>query len=249
MKKAVLIIFLVGFCKVFAAFEFDILGQLTASINFPMIIEPDVASYTKSSAAANFGVALQIGNQFSIPPKNLRSGRPMEAPIFNRGNQYSAKEIKGVSVFFDLRIEQETIALGNNSLTQITNTNSINMNMYKMTGLNLGAGITTKFIFGSVNSLVPRDTILGFGVGAKVLVNVQNVVLSTMIPVISPYIDVFVEQRFFVSRKLALIGGLHIGADMMIFQATDMGAFFNGIYVTAYPSMNIGLSIGLHFGH
>ena len=255
MKKAVLIIFLVGFCKVFAAFEFDILGQLTASINFPMIIEPDVASYTKSSAAANFGVALQIGNQFSIPPKNLRSGRPMEAPIFNRGNQYSAKEIKGVSVFFDLRIEQETIALGNNSLTQITNTNSINMNMYKMTGLNLGAGITTKFIFGSVNSLVPRDTILGFSLGAKLLVNLFGVDAAMLgvgaRPVITPYIDLFVEQRFFVARKFALVGGINIGADIMIaFLNENLRDFFvyNNV-LTIYPSLNIGFSLGLHFGH
>ena len=254
MKKAVLIIFLVGFCKVFAAFEFDILGQLTASINFPIAM-PTNASSTKSSAAANFGVALQIGNQFSIPPKNLRSGRPMEAPIFNRGNQYSAKEIKGVSVFFDLRIEQETIALGNNSLTQITNTNSINMNMYKMTGLNLGAGITTKFIFGSVNSLVPRDTILGFSLGAKLLVNLFGVDAAMLgvgaRPVITPYIDLFVEQRFFVARKFALVGGINIGADIMIaFLNENLRDFFvyNNV-LTIYPSLNIGFSLGLHFGH
>ena len=254
MKKAVLIIFLVGFCKVFAAFEFDILGQLTASINFPIAM-PTNASSTKSSAAANFGVALQIGNQFSIPPKNLRSGRPMEAPIFNRGNQYSAKELKGVSVFFDLRIEQETIALGNNSLTQITNTNSINMNMYKMTGLNLGAGITTKFIFGSVNSLVPRDTILGFSLGAKLLVNLFGVDAAMLgvgaRPVITPYIDLFVEQRFFVARKFALVGGINIGADIMIaFLNENLRDFFvyNNV-LTIYPSLNIGFSLGLHFGH
>ena len=215
MKKFVLVIFLAGFCKVFAAFEFDILGNLTATTSFPMT--ESRANKVSGSTEAIFGASLQIGNQFSM-----------------------ANALKGVSVFADVRIEQETIGI---TLPGDTKT------VTKKTGLNMGVGLTTKFIFGSVNSLVPRDTILGFGVGAKVLVNVQNVVLSTMIPVISPYIDVFVEQRFFVSRKLALIGGLHIGADMMIFQATDMGAFFNGIYVTAYPSMNIGLSIGLHFGH
>ena len=257
MKKAVLIIFLVGFCKVFAAFEFDILGQLTASINFPMIIEPDVASYTKSSAAANFGVALQIGNQFSIPPKNLRSGRPMEAPIFNRGNQYSAKELKGVSVFFDLRIEQETIALGNNDITTITNfTNETTKNMARVTGLNLGAGITTKFIFGSVNSLVPRDTILGFSLGAKLLLNLFGVDAAMLgvgaRPVITPYIDLFVEQRFFVARKFALVGGINIGADIMIaFLNENLRDFFvlKSNVFPIYPSLNIGFSLGLHFGH
>ena len=256
MKKAVLIIFLVGFCKVFAAFEFDILGQLTASINFPIAM-PTNASSTKSSAAANFGVALQIGNQFSIPPKNLRSGRPMEAPIFNRGNQYSAKELKGVSVFFDLRIEQETIALGNNDITTITNfTNETTKNMARVTGLNLGAGITTKFIFGSVNSLVPRDTILGFSLGAKLLLNLFGVDAAMLgvgaLPVITPYIDLFVEQRFFVARKFALVGGINIGADIMIaFLNENLRDFFvlKSNVFPIYPSLNIGFSLGLHFGH
>ena len=215
MKKFVLIIFLVGFCNVFATFEFDILGNLTSSTSFPMT--ESKANKVNGSTEAIFGATLQIGNQFSMN-----------------------NALKGVSVFAEVLVEQETIAL---TLPGDTKTVS------KKTGLNLGAGFNTKFIFGSVNSLVPRDTILGFGVGAKILVNAPNVILSTSIPIITPYVDVFVEQRFFVSRKLALIGGLHIGMDMMIFQATDMGSLFNGIYVTAYPSMNIGLSIGFHFGH
>ena len=215
MKKFVLIIFLIGFCNVFGSFEFDILGNLTASTSFPMT--ESKANKVNGSTEAIFGATLQIGNQFSMN-----------------------NALKGVSVFAEVLVEQETIAL---TLPGDTKTVS------KKTGLNLGAGFNTKFIFGSVNSLVPRDTILGFGVGAKILVNAPDVILSTSIPIITPYVDVFVEQRFFVSRKLALIGGLHIGMDMMIFQATDMGALFNGLYVTAYPSMNIGLSIGLHFGH
>ena len=215
MKKFVLIIFLVGFCNVFGSFEFDILGNLTASTSFPMT--ESKANKVNGSTEAIFGATLQIGNQFSMN-----------------------NALKGVSIFAEVLVEQETIAL---TLPGDTKTVS------KKTGLNLGAGFNTKFIFGSVNSLVPRDTILGFGLGAKILVNAPDVILSTSIPIITPYVDVFVEQRFFVSRKLALIGGLHIGMDMMIFQATDMGALFNGLYVTAYPSMNIGLSIGLHFGH
>ena len=215
MKKFVLIIFLIGFCNVFGSFEFDILGNLTASTSFPMT--ESKANKVNGSTEAIFGATLQIGNQFSMN-----------------------NALKGVSIFAEVLVEQETIAL---TLPGDTKTVS------KKTGLNLGAGFNTKFIFGSVNSLVPRDTILGFGLGAKILVNAPDVILSTSIPIIIPYVDVFVEQRFFVSRKLALIGGLHIGMDMMIFQATDMGALFNGLYVTAYPSMNIGLSIGLHFGH
>lgn len=215
MKKFVLVIFLAGFCNVFASFEFDILGNLAASTSFPM--SESRANKVNGSTEAIFGATLQIGNQFSM-----------------------TNALKGVSVFAEVLVEQESIAI---TLPGDTKT------VTKKTGLSLGAGLNTKFIFGSVNSLVPRDTILGFSAGAKIVVNLPNVILSTSIPIIVPYVDVFVEQRFFVSRKLALIGGLHVGMDMMIFQATDMGSLFNGIYVTAYPSLNIGLSIGLHFGH
>ena len=215
MKKFVLVIFLIGFCKVFAAFEFDILGNLTAATSFP--IASSKTTKINGSTETEWGAILQIGYQIR---KN--------------------NSLKGVSLFGDIRVEQSTIGL---TLPGDSKT------VTKKTGLNIGAGLTTKFVFGSINSLVPRDTIIGFGVGAKVMVYAPDIVLNSSIPIITPYVDLFVEQRFFVSRKLALVGGINIGADMMIFQTTDIGALFNGIYVTAYPSMNIGLSIGLHFGH
>ena len=148
--------------------------------------------------------------------------------------------LKGVSIFGDIKVEQSIIGL-----TFPGDSKTVT----KKTGLNVGAGLTTKFIFGSINSLVPRDTIIGFGVGAKVMAYAPDIVLNYSIPIITPYIDLFLEQRFFVSRKLALVGGINIGADMMIFQTTDVGTLFNGLYITAYPSLNIGISIGLHFGN
>ncbi len=214
MRKLILVIFLVGFSRVFAAFEIDILGQVTASTSFP--IQQLKISGVKGSTEAIFGASLQVGNQFSM-----------------------TNSLKGISVFADIRIDQESIAI---TLPSSGNTK----NVRKTTGLNIGVGVTTKFLFGSVNSLVPRDTVLGFSLGAKVL---ANVTLSTSIPAITPFIDVFVEQRFFVSRKLALIGGLYLGADMTLYQSTDVGVLFNGMYISAYPSFNVGLGIGLHFGH
>ena len=230
MKKAVLIIFLIGFCKVFAAFEFDILGQLTASTSFPMAENSQQASgdyvKIKGSTDAIFGASLQIGNQFT-----------------------KTNALKGVSVFLDIRFEQETIALGTNFISSVTD--SADKNMVKITGLNFGAGINTKFIFGSVNSLVPRDTILGFGLGAKILINAPNLVLSG-IPVITPYFEVFVEQRFFIARKFALVCGINIGADVMLanFSNSSLYNLFDAYNVKGfYPSLNIGFSLGLHFGH
>ena len=233
MKRAVLIIFLVGFCKVFGSFEFDILGQLTASTSFPLASSTGTTDVNTQSSGkvigsteAIFGVSLQIGNQYA-----------------------KTNALKGVGAFLDLRFEQETITLGTNFTGSVSNTDK---NMVKITGLNFGAGLTTKFIFGSVNSLVPRDTILGFGLGAKILVNSSNITLSG-IPVITPYFEVFVEQRFFVSRKFALVCGINIGADVTIAgfnQGLDNFFYnYNPDIMPYYPSLNIGVSLGVHFGH
>lgn len=255
MKKFVLVIFLLGFCKVFGSFEFDILGQLTASTSFPVAANTNSPS-GKSSTAANFGVSLQIGNQY-IVNRRLKLDKPMEAPIMNSmsiENQPSPKELKAVSVLLDIRLENETISLGKNLSFEGSLSNA-NNNMTTMTGLNLGAGITTKFIIGSVNSLVPKDIILGFSLGAKLLVNLFSVDVTLfgagIFPVITPYIDLFVEHRFFVARKFALVGGINIGADIVIAQNVDLGGLLllrNNV-MPYYPSLNIGVSLGMHFGN
>lgn len=252
MKKFVFVIFLVGFCNVFASFEFDILGQLTASTGIT-IAQPsgnNILPSITGTTSAIFGASLQIGNQYPIN-KRLNPDKPMEAPIMNSmsiENQNSPKELKAVSVLLDIKIEQETIAIVENGVLDL---NTPSANMYKMSGLNLGAGITTKFIIGKVNSLVPRDTILGFSLGAKVLVNligVKATVLSIP-PVVTPYVDLFVEQRFFVARKFALVGGINIGFDIMIPQHSLATFFTNKKLTSVYPSFNIGVSLGMHFGN
>ena len=235
MKKLVLIIFLVGFSRVFAAFEVDVLGQLAASFGVPIpqaVYTSDGTNYftrprnsndkklrVKGSTEARLSGSVQIGYQF---------------PMTN--------SLKGVGVFCNIKIEQFSMG---------TSTND-GKNFYKSEGFNLGVGLATKFIFGSINSLVPRDTIIGFGLGAKVLV-APKIEFSSPIPPITPYVDLFVEQRFFVARKLALVGGINVGIDFMIYQFSDDGtALFGGHYgpyITAYPSLSIGLNIGLHFGN
>ena len=117
MKKFIFVIFLVGFCNVFASFEFDILGQLTASTGITIEdvkkVQSGQMASVKGTTSAIFGTSLQIGNQYPIN-KRLTPDNPMEAPIMNSisiENQNSSKELKAVSVLFDLRIEQETIAI------------------------------------------------------------------------------------------------------------------------------------------
>lgn len=239
MKKLVLIIFLVGFSRVFPAFEVDVLGQLAASFGLPMppqlvYVDKDGKFYpqqdssgsrrrlrVKGSTEARLSGSVQIGYQF---PKT--------------------NSLKGVGVFCNIKIEQFSMG---------TSTND-GKNFYKREGFNLGVGLATKFIFGSINSLVPRDTIIGFGLGAKVLV-APKIEFSYAIPPITPYVDLFVEQRFFVARKLALVCGINVGIDLMIYQPADPNGYalfgHYGAYMIfpAYPSLSIGLNIGLHFGN
>ena len=232
MKKLVLIIFLVGFSRVFAAFEVDVLGQLAASFGVPIVqsVYTDGTNFyasarantrrlrVKGSTEARLSGSVQIGYQF---------------PMTN--------SLKGVGVFCNIKIEQFSMG---------TSTND-GKDFLKKEGFNLGVGLTTKFIFGSINSLVPRDTIIGFGLGAKVLV-APKIDFVGFPPPITPYVDLFVEQRFFVARKLALVGGINVGIDFMIYQFSDPGtALFGsyGPYITAYPTLSIGLNIGLHFGN
>lgn len=237
MKKLVLIIFLVGFSRVFAAFEVDVLGQLAASFGLPMADTFYRSGTTlsatrgpnstrvrvKGSTEARLSGSVQIGYQF---PKT--------------------NSLKGIGVFCNIKIEQFSMG---------TSTND-GKSFNKREGFNLGVGLATKFIFGSINSLVPRDTIIGFGLGAKVLVAPKIEFSYAIPPVITPYVDLFVEQRFFVARKLALVGGINVGIDFMIYQFNDPSgnALFGdyGIFMMTfpvYPSLSIGLNIGLHFGN
>lgn len=235
MKKLVLIIFLVGFSRVFAAFEVDVLGQLAASFGLPMpqaVYTKDGTNFyarpqadmtrlrVKGSTEARLSGSVQIGYQF---------------PMTN--------SLKGIGVFCNIKIEQFSMG---------TSTND-GKSFNKREGFNLGVGLATKFIFGSINSLVPRDTIIGFGLGAKVLVAPK--IDFGFPPPITPYIDLFVEQRFFVARKLALVCGINVGIDLMIYQPADpngyalFGHYGAFMIFPAYPSLSIGLNIGLHFGN
>lgn len=235
MKKLVLIIFLVGFSRVFAAFEVDVLGQLAASFGLPIA----QAVYTDGT---NFYAAPRRGGQTLRRLKVKGSTEARLSGSVQIGYQFpKTNSLKGIGVFCNIKIEQFSMG---------TSTND-GKNFLKREGFNLGVGLATKFIFGSINSLVPRDTIIGFGLGAKVLV-APKIEFSSPIPPITPYVDLFVEQRFFVARKLALVGGINVGIDFMIYQFSDDGtALFEGYgpYMTAYPSLSIGLNIGLHFGN
>lgn len=237
MKKLVLIIFLVGFSRVFAAFEVDVLGQLAASFGLP------IAQSVYTANGTNFYSTPQQANTARLRVKGSTEARLSGSVQI--GYQFPmTNSLKGVGVFCNIKIEQFSMG---------TSTND-GKNFYKREGFNLGVGLTTKFIFGSINSLVPRDTIIGFGLGAKVLV-APKIDFVGFPPPITPYVDLFVEQRFFVARKLALVCGINVGIDLMIYQPADpygyalFGHYGAYMMFPAYPSLSIGLNIGLHFGN
>lgn len=236
MKKLVLIIFLVGFSRVFAAFEVDVLGQLAASFGLP------IAQSVYTDNGTNF-YAQQGNNRTRVRVKGSTEARLSGSVQI--GYQFpKTNSLKGIGVFCNIKIEQFSMG---------TSTND-GKNFLKREGFNLGVGLATKFIFGSINSLVPRDTIIGFGLGAKVLV-APKIDFVGFPPPITPYVDLFVEQRFFVARKLALVCGINVGIDLMIYQPADPNGYalfghYGAIMIfPAYPSLSIGLNIGLHFGN
>ena len=194
---------------------------------------------------STYGDSHPGSGHLNILVEEVRKGIAEEGGSVQIGYQFPmTNSLKGVGVFCNIKIEQFSMG---------TSTND-GKNFYKREGFNLGVGLTTKFIFGSINSLVPRDTIIGFGLGAKVLV-APKIDFVGFPPPITPYVDLFVEQRFFVARKLALVCGINVGIDLMIYQPADpygyalFGHYGAYMMFPAYPSLSIGLNIGLHFGN
>ena len=148
--------------------------------------------------------------------------------------------VQGISLLGDVMIEQTTIGITYPGDKKIVN---------KESGLSMGLGFTTKFVIGNVNSLIPRDTVLGVGVAAKALIYAPNIVLTMTPPPISIYFKTFVEQRFFISRQLAFVVGLNLYVDYMLPMTYKVDQLFMGYFVTSYLDLGIGLSVGLHFGN
>lgn len=148
--------------------------------------------------------------------------------------------LKGISLLGDVMIEQTTIGITYPGDKKIVN---------KESGLSMGLGFTTKFVIGNVNSLIPRDTVLGVGVAAKALIYAPNIVLTMTPPPISIYFKTFVEQRFFIFRQLAFVVGLNLYVDYMLPMTYKVDQLFMGYFVTSYLDLGIGLSVGLHFGN
>ena len=201
-------------------------------------------SFSKLFPAFEADILVNLAASSSFPlldSKTIKvNGSTEVKPEFNvqLGYQFPInKGLKGFSFLVDIMAEQSTIGVSYPGNQKVVN---------KESGLSVGGGFAFKFIIGSANSLVPRDTVIGFTVGAKAMVYTPELILNQL-PLI-PYGKVYVEQRFFVSRNLALVLGVNVGYDYLMFSGNDVHQLFMGYYVTSYSFVNIGISLGIHFG-
>lgn len=201
-------------------------------------------SFGKLFPAFETDILINLASSISFPLMDSKTvkvnGSTEVKPEFSLqlGYQFPINRgLKGFSFLFDINAEQATIGVSYPGNQKVVN---------KESGINVGGGLAFKFIIGSANSLVPRDSVLGFTLGAKAMVFTPELILNQL-PLI-PFGKIFVEQRFFVSRNLAIVLGINVGYDFMMFSGNDVHQLFMGYYVTSYSYVNIGVSLGLHFG-
>lgn len=209
-----------------------------------IIIMIFLMSFTKLFPAFETDILVNLAASSSFPVLDSKTikvnGSTEVKPEFSLqlGYQFPINRgLKGFSFLLDINAEQSIIGISYPGSQKVVN---------KETAINVGGGLAFKFIIGSANSLVPRDTVLGFTAGAKAMVYTPELILNQL-PLI-PFGKVFIEQRFFVSRNLALVLGINVGYDFVMFSGNDVHQLFMGYYVTSYSYVNIGMSLGLHFG-
>ena len=103
-----------------------------------------------------------------------------------------------------------------------------------------------KFIFTPVlNSKI--DLVFGLSSGVKFIPIIDDI-KPNKVP-ISPYVNLFLENRIYnVNETLAIVYGLNIFYEYMIFDKSDINNLFGGYNINQHHSIGAMLSIGIHFG-
>ena len=91
------------------------------------------------------------------------------------------------------------------------------------------------------------DLAVGLASGVKLTPLIEGVRRPTKIPY-SPYVRLFLEDRIYVTEKIALIAGLDIYYEYMFFDKSDRNRLFAGYNINKHHSLGIAVTIGLHFG-
>ena len=144
---------------------------------------------------------------------------------------------RGVSFLFDFGINTGMI-----SIAHIEEKYKVN----QITTTELYGGLALKFILmGEPSS--PVDLAFGVASGVKFIPLIEGVRKPTKIPY-SPYVRLFLEDRIYVTEKMALIAGLDIYYEYMFFDKNDRNRLFAGYNINKHHSLGADITIGLHFG-
>lgn len=143
---------------------------------------------------------------------------------------------RGMSFLFDFGI--------NTGMISIAHTDE----KYKVNQImttELYGGLALKFIL--TDNISPVDLAFGVASGVKFIPLIEGIRKPTKIPY-SPYVRLFLEDRIYVTEKMALIAGLDIYYEYMFFDKNDRNRLFAGYNINKHHSLGADITIGLHFG-
>lgn len=144
---------------------------------------------------------------------------------------------RGMSFLFDFGINTGMI-----SIAHIDEKYKVN----QITTTELYGGLALKFILTGEPSS-PVDLAFGVASGVKFIPLIEGIRKPTKIPY-SPYVRLFLEDRIYVTEKMALIAGLDIYYEYMFFDKNDRNRLFAGYNINKHHSLGADITIGLHFG-
>ena len=160
---------------------------------------------------------------------NLQTG--YEFPI-NRG------VFKGFGLLFDFGLDANMLSIANPN-------ENYKINQIEADGIY--TGLAFKFIFNeNPNSIV--DTVFGVASGVKFIPIIDDLKIKPNKVPFSPYVRLFLEDRIYTTEKAALVVGLDIFYEYMIFDKSDRNRLFAGYNINQHHSVGVNLTIGIRFG-
>lgn len=143
---------------------------------------------------------------------------------------------RGMSFLFDFGINTGMISIAHTDEKYKVN---------QITTTELYGGLALKFIL--TDNISPVDLAFGVASGVKFIPLIEGIRKPTKIPY-SPYVRLFLEDRIYVTEKMALIAGLDIYYEYMFFDKNDRNRLFAGYNINKHHSLGADITIGLHFG-
>ena len=143
---------------------------------------------------------------------------------------------RGVSFLFDFGI--------NTGMISIAHTNE-KYKVNQLDTIDLYGGLALKFILKGDIPII--DLAVGLASGVKFSPLIEGVRKPAKIPY-SPYVRLFLEDRIFVTERIATVVGLSLYYEYMFFDKSDRNRLFAGYDINKHHSIGVDLTIGMHFG-